>query len=86
MMNGKKANSEQGSHLNQIVYDAINKLENFKISEKTINGKIDMIFRKSKYVLYRLKTSNNFGLVVIFVVFVIQYFTLRKFLIKKRMV
>ena len=83
--NTNRANLKQADHLNQIVLDAQNKLDNFMISEDNIDTAIDGIHSKSKEVAQNLKFSTKVEVVIIIVVFIFQFWHLRRFQLSKKM-
>ena len=83
--NSNRANLKQADHLNQIVLDAQNKLDNFMVSEDNIDSAIDGIHQKSVEVAKNLKFSTKVEVVIIIIVFVFQFWHLRRFLLSKKM-
>jgi len=81
---GKLANLKQADHLNQIVFDASNKLENFMVSEDNINHIIDEIHGRSMVVASNLKFVTKTEIAMIVLIFLFQFWHLRRFLLSKK--
>lgn len=81
---GKLATAQQADRLNMIVYDASNKLENFMVSEDNINNIIDGIHDKSMVVAKNLKFTTKLEVFFIVMIFLFQFWHLRRFLLSKR--
>jgi len=60
-----RANMKQADHLNQIVFDALNKLDNFMISENNINSVIDQIHEKCLSVANSLRQATRIEIGII---------------------
>ena len=83
--NDKIATLKQSDHLGQIVFDASNKLENFMVSEKSINENLDYIHNRGMVVANNLKTATRLEIGLIVVIFLFQFWHLRRYLLSKNL-